>query len=239
MNYFGRKSLLNNLDGKIIHVYLTKNHLDIIEKLKLKNIKYSIIDQSYFNSFDQNLNHQGIHTVIESRVNFESITDYLENTTGARTVLMIDSITDPFNFGSIIRTSEFFGVDLIIYKKDNQVQINDFVIKTSMGAINNINMLKVTNLAATIDILKKYGYWIYSSTLNDKAVDSNAVEFDDKTVIIVGNEDKGISKIVLDKSDFFVKIPSGGSTQSLNVAVATGILISEIKREKRRKIKNN
>jgi 23S rRNA (guanosine2251-2'-O)-methyltransferase len=158
MNYFGRKSLLNNLDGKIIHVYLTKNHLDIIEKLKLKNIKYNIVDQSYFNSFDLNLNHQGIHTVIESRVNFESINDYLENTTGARTVLMIDSITDPFNFGSIIRTSEFFGVDLIIYKKDNQVQINDFVIKTSMGAINNINMLKVTNLAVTIDILKKYGY---------------------------------------------------------------------------------
>jgi 23S rRNA (guanosine2251-2'-O)-methyltransferase len=70
-------------------------------------------------------------------------------------VVILDSLQDPFNFGSIIRTCESFNVDAIVYKKDNQVQINDFVKKTSQGAINNIRMFKVVNLSNEIEFLKQ------------------------------------------------------------------------------------
>jgi 23S rRNA (guanosine2251-2'-O)-methyltransferase len=71
---------------------------------------------------------------------------------------MIDSIQDPQNFGSILRTCDAFGVKTVIYKKDNQVQVNDFVIKTSMGAISNLNLIRVTNLSNALNQLKKSGY---------------------------------------------------------------------------------
>ena len=142
---------------------------------------------------------------------------------------MLDSIQDPHNFGAILRTCDAFGVDAVVYKDDNQTQINDFVIKTSMGAINNLNLFKVTNFARAIELLKKSGYWIYASTLNKKAIDNTKVNYNDKTVIIVGNEHSGISKLTEKNSDELITINMYGNVQSLNVSVAAGILIYEAK----------
>ncbi|GHU47580.1 hypothetical protein FACS1894218_2290 [Bacilli bacterium] len=72
-------------------------------------------------------------------------------------IVMIDSIQDPQNFGSILRTCDAFGVKTVIYKKDNQVQVNDFVIKSSMGAISNLNLIRITNLSNALNALKKSG----------------------------------------------------------------------------------
>jgi 23S rRNA (guanosine2251-2'-O)-methyltransferase len=97
-----------------------------------------------------------------------------------------------------------------------------------MGAINNLNMFKVTNLSNEIDLLKKNGFWIYSSALSENSEDYNKVKYDKKLVLVVGSENKGVSKIILDKSDFIINIPMCGNVQSLNVSVATGILLSKI-----------
>jgi 23S rRNA (guanosine2251-2'-O)-methyltransferase len=98
-----------------------------------------------------------------------------------------------------------------------------------MGAIQHLNLIRVTNLARTLDQLKQAGYWIYASALNEKAQNLNEIKFDKKTVIIVGNENKGITNLLLDKSDFVIKIPMIGHVQSLNVSVATGILLNAVK----------
>jgi len=142
---------------------------------------------------------------------------------------MLDSIEDPMNFGAIIRSAESVGVDALIYKKDGQCQITPAVIKTSAGAISNLNMIKVTNLNDTIAKLKNNGYWVYASCLDSTAHKLQDIKFSGKVCVIVGNENKGISPLVIKNADFKVYIESSGKTQSLNVSAATAILLYTIK----------
>jgi 23S rRNA (guanosine2251-2'-O)-methyltransferase len=156
---FGKKALLDNLDSNnIVEVKLINQDKNIISKLNSKNIKYSIVDKSFFKEFEKELNHQGIITYIKSNSKYSSLEEFLSVEHKKSLILIVDSIEDPYNFGAILRTSDAMGVDAVIYKKDNQVQINDYVIKSSMGAINNINLFKVTNLATCLEKIKASGY---------------------------------------------------------------------------------
>jgi 23S rRNA (guanosine2251-2'-O)-methyltransferase len=97
-----------------------------------------------------------------------------------------------------------------------------------MGACNYLHLFKVANLANTLPALKANNYWIYSSALNDQAKAYNKITYADKVVLIVGNEKSGVSARLLSLSDTIIKIPMVGHVQSLNVSVATGILLAEI-----------
>lgn len=229
MILYGKKSLLDNLKNsdKIKYVELL-NNVEIINILKKNNIEYKIKEKSFFAKFDKNLNHQYIVIHMEENKS-NTLEDFLKNKKDESIVLVLDNIKDPFNFGSIIRTAECYGVDCIIYKKDNQVQINDYVIKSSQGAIYNINLIKVININSTLEELKKNGYWIYATTLNEKSVEAHTITYDKKTCLILGSEENGISKSVIDNSDFCVKIKMYGNTQSLNVGVSCGIMLDIIK----------
>lgn len=234
-NYsFGFKALYEAVKNKTayeINVYKPSSAtLKLLNENRVKFINHT--DPSFFNAFDRNLNHQNIVFKVQTsaKINFE---EFLKQkaTEKKSLVLLIDSIEDPQNFGAILRTCDAFGVDAVIYKKDNQVQINDFVSKTSMGAVNSLNLFKVTNLSRSIKELKKVGFWVYASALDDKAKINHQISYDSKTVIVIGNENYGISKLIKDESDFIIKIPMYGSVQSLNVSVATGILLAEVKKQ--------
>ncbi|MDE6473345.1 MAG: 23S rRNA (guanosine(2251)-2'-O)-methyltransferase RlmB [Ureaplasma sp.] len=235
MNYlFGPKAIneaINNQYTKIKKIYLTKNKSSFLSNLNDKNINYQFVNDDYFNKFDSSLNHQFICAEIESNNYFNSIEQWIKinnNQDKKQLILILDEINDPRNFGSIIRTSYGLGVDAIIYKKDNQVQINDLVQKTSMGATSFIPLIKVSNLARTIETLKDNGYWIYASVLSDKSQDCSKIQYDNKTALIIGNENKGISDLLIKKSDFHIKINMSNNFDSLNVSVATGILVFNI-----------
>lgn len=227
MTLYGKNSLYDCVRNKvsIINVLLAEQKPEIINFLIKNNVKYKI-DKLSFKSL-QSINHQGIIVISKDNC-INDFDQWIKISKDKSLVVIVDEIEDPGNFGSIIRTCEALGVDAIIYKKNNQVQINDYVIKTSMGAINNINLLKVANLANTIDILKNNKYWIYSTSLDKKSVDYKTVKYDDKSVIIFGNEKSGISKLLLDKSDFLINIPMIGKVQSLNVSVSVGIILANI-----------
>ena len=213
----------------IVHVY--KDNKKFINFLKINNVKLRVHhDKSWFNKFDKNLNHQFAVAEINVSSKTKNLDYFLTNNKNTKSIiLMLDSIQDPHNFGAILRTCDALGVDAVIYKDDNQTQINDFVTKTSMGAVNNLNLFKVTNFVRTIELLKKSGYLIYASTLNEKAIDNTKVNYNDKTVIIIGNEHSGISKLTEKNSDELITINMYGNVQSLNVSVAAGILIYEAK----------
>jgi 23S rRNA (guanosine2251-2'-O)-methyltransferase len=100
-----------------------------------------------------------------------------------------------------------------------------------MGAVQYLNLVKVTNLHQVLDLLKNIGYWIYASTLSNDAIDYQKIKYDYKSIIIVGNEEKGISPLLKKTADFQIKIPMYGKIQSLNVSVATGVILAEIKRQ--------
>ncbi len=141
-------------------------------------------------------------------------------------LVMLDHIEDPHNLGAIIRTCESAGVDGIIIPKDRSVEINSTVMKTSAGALDRVKICKVTNLANAIDELKKDGYWIIGTDLSGE--DYSTIDYKMKICLIIGNEGKGMSKLIKEKCDFLATIPMKGEVNSLNASVATGIMIYEI-----------
>lgn len=233
MSYiFGKKAILDNLDNPNISiVYLSKNTKSMIGILKEKNIKYKIKEDSFFKKIGANVNHQFcVGEILEPHSNTAlDLEQYLLNLdqNHKHCVLILDEIQDPGNFGAIIRSAAAFGVDCIIYKKNNQVQVNETVIKTSVGAITKVNLLKVTNLSNAIEKLKTKNFWTVASCL-ERATNLHEMKFDFNVALIVGNENAGISQNLLNNADFKVKIKMTDAIQSLNVASATSILLNKI-----------
>lgn len=173
--------------------------------------------------------HQGILLFIPD-YQYSNINTFLNK--NEEKVVILDHIEDPHNLGAIIRTCEAAGIKSVIIPKDRQVQVNATVMKTSVGTLDNVNIVQVTNLSNTIDKLKENGYWIVGTALKD-SVDYRDIDYTGKIALIVGNEGTGISNLVMKKCDFIVKIPMYGETNSLNASVATGIMIYEMIRNRK------
>ncbi len=147
-------------------------------------------------------------------------------------VVMLDHLEDPHNLGAIIRTCEAAGVKSVIIPKDRQVPINSTVMKTSVGTLDNVKVVQVSNLVNAIDQLKEHGYWVVGTSL-ENSQDYRSVDYSGKIVLIIGNENNGISKLVSNNCDYLVKIPMYGTTNSLNASVAAGIMIYEVIRNRK------
>jgi 23S rRNA (guanosine2251-2'-O)-methyltransferase len=150
-------------------------------------------------------------------------------------VLILDSIQDPHNLGAIFRTAECAGVDGIIITINQSSPITETVEKISAGAVSYLKICKVNNLVQIIERLKKEGYWIVGSMLTSESKNYTDIDFNMPLAVIVGNEEKGIRKLVAENCDFLSKIPMKGKIDSLNVSVATGILLFEVMRQRQKK----
>ncbi|MDY0214530.1 MAG: 23S rRNA (guanosine(2251)-2'-O)-methyltransferase RlmB [Bacilli bacterium] len=230
---YGRNNVLACLDaGIVIEVYYQEGFKDEkIEKIVNKlNLKSSYIKKKELNDMTAG-NHQGVAALVKS-FKFFTIEEVLI-ACGKVTnplLLIIDEIKDPHNLGAIIRSAEAFGVTGIIMKKDRQVGITPTVMKVATGAQNDIMISQVVNLNQSLEKLKKAGFWIVSTDL--KATKHVAdLNYDFKTAVIVGNEEKGVSPLLTKSADFVVKIPMLGKTNSLNVSVATGIILALIRQK--------
>ena len=147
-------------------------------------------------------------------------------------VVLLDHLEDPHNLGAIIRTCEAAGVKSIILPRDRQVQVNATVMKTSVGTLDNVNLVSVSNLVNAIERLKDAGYWVVGTAL-ENSVDYREIDYSGKIALVIGNEGKGISELVAKKCDFLAKIPMYGETNSLNASVAAGIMIYEVIRNRK------
>ena len=213
---------------KIKKIYLQENFGDkeiisLIEKAKIKVIFKSKKEIDNLCSSK----HQGIILDVLD-YQYSKIEDLLDNDI----IVMIDHLEDPHNLGAIIRTCEAAGIKGIIIPKDRQVLVNSTVMKTSVGTLDNVSVALVSNLVNTINILKKRGYWIVGTALNNSQ-DYRDIDYNGKIVLVIGNEGAGISDIVLKNCDFVAKIPMYGVTNSLNASVAAGIMIYEIIRNRK------
>ena len=173
--------------------------------------------------------HQGIILFIPD-YKYKDISDVLDDE--AKFFVILDHLEDPHNLGAIIRTCEAAKVDAIIMPKDRQAQVNSTVMKTSAGTLDNVSIVTVTNLVSTIDELKKNGFWIVGTALED-SVDYRSIDYSGKIALVIGNEGSGMSKLVKNACDFIAKIPMYGTTNSLNASVASGIMIYEVIRNRK------
>ena len=147
-------------------------------------------------------------------------------------VVVLDHLEDPHNFVAIIRTCEAAGIHSIIIPKDRQVPVNATVMKTSVGTLDNMNIVSVANIASSLNRLKDAGYWIVGTAL-ENSVDYREVDYSGKIALVIGNEGSGISQLVSRECDYLVKIPMYGKTNSLNASVAAGIMIYEVIRNRK------
>lgn len=146
-------------------------------------------------------------------------------------VLILDGITDPHNLGAVLRSADQFGVDLVIIPERRSVQANETVVKVSSGAAQYVTLAVVTNIAREIETLKEHGFWVYGADMNGDP--SYGMDYAHRSAIVMGSEGDGISQLVRKRCDMMTSIPMRGHIDSLNVSVATGILLYEFRRKER------
>ena len=141
-------------------------------------------------------------------------------------IIMLDELEDPHNLGAVLRTADAVGADGVIFKKTHAVGLTPTVAKVSAGAIDTVRCAAVTNLSRTLEDLKKKGYWAVAADMDGQ--DYRTINYDFNTVLIIGNEGKGISRLLSEKCDFTVSLPMTGKITSLNASVSAGILMYSI-----------
>lgn len=233
MFVYGKNVARDLLSGNnsIKEVFLQENFNDkeIIDLLKIKNIPIKYRTKKQIDDLCGGLN-QGIILSIPD-YQYNNLNSII-NSNNDDVIVILDHIEDPHNLGAIIRTCEAAGIRSIILSKNRQVQVNATVMKTSVGTLQNINLVSVSSIANCIDTLKENGYWIVGTSLKN-SIDYRDVDYSSKIAIVIGNEGSGISKLVEKKCDFLVKIPMYGKTNSLNASVAAGIMIYEVIRNRK------
>ena len=217
---FGKNSFFEALNNKrIIKAYVLNDR-----EIKDKGIKYQICDRKMLDKLSKSGNHQGYVAEVKE-FKMARVEDMIKENNGL--IVMLDGIQDVHNLGAIIRTCECAGVDGVIYKSHNAVKVNDTVAKVASGALEYMKVAEVTNLVNTIKDLKKKGYWIVGSAGDAKQFYTD-LKYDMNTVLVIGAEGKGMSRLVKEECDFIVKLPMYGKVTSLNASVAAGILIYNI-----------
>lgn len=172
-------------------------------------------------------NHQGVVAKIKENKEWD-LHSFLDQAGKHTLLVMLDSIEDPQNFGSILRSCECFGVDAVIYSKNRGAPLSATAAKTSVGASELIPRIVVSNLAQAADVLVDYGYLIYAAEHEKDALSFRELPTKGPRVLIMGSEGKGVRALLKKKAHKTVSIPLKGQINSLNVSQATAILLSQM-----------
>ena len=231
---YGRNVCLEAIKANrlIFKAYVTNQFLEkekyIINKLNDKKIKIEVVEK---NVLDKLGLHQGIALDVDD-YKIYSLEEVL--TDEKQYFIILDGIVDPHNLGAIMRTMDAAGLDGIIIPKNRSVSINQTVAKVSCGAIEYVKIIEVNNINRCIEELKKKGFWIYGTDMNDD-LDYTSIDISTSVAVVIGNEGEGMSRLVKEKCDYIVSIPMVGHVESLNASVSASIIIYEILRKKLKK----
>lgn len=214
----------------ILEIYTAKSKSDPMILNLMNKIPVKFVSKKTLDNMVKSTSHQNILAKIKSR-NYLNAKDFIKKNEDKpkSLVLMLDSIFDPQNLGAIIRTSECFSVDGIIFSKNRGVDITPVVSKASMGGTELVDLIKVSNLAYALDVFYDAGYSIIATSLEKGAMDLYKFKFPKKTLLIMGSEGEGVQKILLKKAEYKIYIPMKGKLQSLNVSAAAAIILSHIR----------
>ena len=238
---YGIRSIIEAIESSkdISRVYLLKSNShksslfkSLVSLLENNNIKYSLVPKEKFKKFE-NKNHQGAVAILSpiKILSIEELISVTFNKITSKTYVLLDGITDARNFGAIIRTAVASNVDGIIIPQNNSAPVNSDVIKTSSGGVFKIPIARVNNIKDAILHLNSIEINIISLSekVNKTIYDYN---FKESTAIIMGSEEKGISKGVLSLSNEILKIPIDSKIDSLNVSSAFSVVAFEIIRQR-------
>lgn len=208
----------------------------IIGMAKDKGIHIQEVDRIKLESLADGNVHQGVAALV-SEFKYSSIDEILHKAKSMGQdpfVLVLDEIEDPHNLGAIIRTAECAGVHGIIIPKRRSARVNQTVYKSSAGAVEYVLIADVVNISRALIELKDKGLWAYGADVDGEGYHFNT-ELKGPTALVIGNEGKGISRLVKENCDFLIKIPMYGKISSLNASTSAAILIYEFVRQNHEK----
>lgn len=204
---------------------------EILKKAKEQKVVVVYTDKNKLNNMA--LNNQGVVASVNP-FKYSEVYEILEEAKNKNEypfIVILDKVTDSQNLGAIVRSAEAAGVHGIIIPKRNSAQVTSATNKTSAGAISHIKIARVSNIVNTINELKNEDIWVIGTSLEAKDYHINT-NLSGAIAIVIGNEEKGISRIVKENCDLLVKIPMIGKIESLNASVSAGILLYEVVRQK-------
>ena len=172
---------------------------------------------------------RGVHNGVVADVSQTGYADFDDVISKTEFVLILDGITDPQNFGAILRVADGFGVGLVVIPEHDSVGLTPAAIKASAGASEWVPIAQVVNLARAVEKLQKKGFWVYGAALGGDP--PSAIDFRGKVALVLGNEGKGIRRNVLEHCDRTVTIAMHGHVESFNVATAAAVLCYEVRRQ--------
>ena len=200
----------------------------LVAKASERRIPVIEVERSKLDAISGVSSHQGI-VALAAEQNYstiEEIIEYAQSLGEAPFVVICDGIEDPHNLGAIIRSAECSGVHGVIIPKRRAVGLTPVVAKSSAGALEHMRVARVTNLAMTLDELKRLGFWIYAADMGGQKYCD--VDYSGSVAVVLGSEGFGISRLVKEKCDFTVSIPLYGKVNSMNVSCAAAVILTEV-----------
>ena len=206
-----------------------------VEDLLVLGIVPEKVDRKRLDRLADNNNHQGIVIEVEmpGELSESDLKTAVENLSETQTALflVLDNVQDPHNFGACLRTADATGVQGVIITKDNATGITPTVCKVASGAAETVPVYQVTNLARTLRWLKGEGLWIMGAA-GETAQTVYTADFTVPMALVVGAEGKGLRRLTKEQCDVLVSVPMLGQVESLNLSVATGVLLYEAVRQR-------
>lgn len=231
-------ALLNNPHRSVKTLYISQEKQnqriqELLKRAEQRNIPIEILTTQKMTQRLGDVVHQGIAASAGALRDYDEsdLKELLGSCSGPALILILDGITDPHNLGACLRTADAAGVDFVMIPKDKNVGITPAVSKVACGAAESVPLVRVTNLARSMEIIKQEGVWIYGAA---GEAEQSVYQLDSKTsmALAMGAEGDGLRRLTREHCDGLFALPMLGSVESLNVSVATGISLYEIRRQR-------
>ena len=233
MLLYGRNPVLEALqDGRVSEVLVARGVEEaFVAQLKATGVRMKFAPRIELDQLAGTTQHQGVLAEVEDLewASVDDILDLAEKRGEDLLIVLLDGITDPRNFGAIIRSAEVLGAHGVVVEERRSAPLSPVVAKTAAGATSYLPVAQTKNLPRLMDALKGDGVWVYGAA-GEAAQDVRKVDFSGKVALVIGAEGEGMRRLVREKCDALVSIPVRGRVQSLNASVAAGILLFEASR---------
>ena len=212
--------------SRVHRVWLSGDDREIEELCRTGGVPLQKISRKELTKLCRSEHHNGTAAEIDA-YRLYTVDDLVREKKGQYgLVVLLDGLEDPHNLGAVLRTCDAIGADGVIIRKDRAAGLTAGAAKASVGAIDTVKCASVTNLVRTVQDLKKKGYWIIGTDMDGQ--DYRSLKYDFHAVLIIGNEGKGISRLLREECDYVVSLPMIGTVESLNASVSAGIMLYEI-----------
>ncbi|OFW27178.1 MAG: 23S rRNA (guanosine(2251)-2'-O)-methyltransferase RlmB [Acidobacteria bacterium RIFCSPLOWO2_02_FULL_59_13] len=205
--------------------------LRLMESCRQRDISLRLEPEAALERLARGAHHQGVVAVVGGH-GYAELGEVLQRNPNDALLLLLDGVQDPRNLGALIRTACAAGAQAVVIPERRSAGLSPVVVQAASGAVEHLPVVRATNLAQTMETLKKQSFWIYGlDERGEKSYDE--VDYRGRCALVVGGEEKGIHHLLKSKCDGLVRIPAPGKIATLNVSVAAGIVLFEAARQRK------